>query len=448
MQIRKLKKFDFIALECKDLVSEGLGISYLIDESLKEKVKPHVAFIWGALPGERFVARVTQSKSKNFQGIIARRDELPESWFGMFDANFVHSELALYHASEQRVTWDCENFMQCGGCKLRHLTYEHTLKYKGKWFESQLRHHQQTHCKVVLCGADQKSRTHYRNHIQLHINKFGDRGFYAPYSYRTKKFPEHGCLIFDEKSLRDKFPVFPVETKVVRVRHDKINAPVFTEFNSLDDRTKLCDYTIEWGGYREKITVPVDGFFQANPSMISIWLDRIDALLAPYLSEKSARVLELFSGFGFISHMLALRHNFSRWGIDVIKRESLKKVAYHEAKSMQRGKDFIENYFMCDLFNPEKFSREFFEFIQKSSPDILIMNPPRAGLIEASWKKIRENALQHFSGPILYSSCNGSTFARDLATLTKDGYQTDEIFLLDFFPWTHHYEVVALLQVR
>ena len=83
--------------------------------------------------------------------------------------------------------------------------------------------------------------------------------------------------------------------------------------------------------------------------------------------------------------------------------------------------------------------------IRKARPDVLLVNPPRAGLQQETWTKLRQEALQNFTGPIVYSSCNASTMARDIGYLTAEGYRVRELKLFDFFPWTHHFETVALL---
>ncbi|KPA09079.1 23S rRNA (uracil-5-)-methyltransferase RumA [Candidatus Magnetomorum sp. HK-1] len=76
-------------------------------------------------------------------------------------------------------------------------------------------------------------------------------------------------------------------------------------------------------------------------------------------------------------------------------------------------------------------------------PDIVIMDPPRAGTHPKVIEKIRS------IGPkrIVYVSCNPSTLARDLSLLTSD-YTVAEVQPVDMFPHTFHIEAVARLERR
>ncbi|MGY4642296.1 23S rRNA (uracil(747)-C(5))-methyltransferase RlmC [Cellulomonas sp. URHB0016] len=73
-------------------------------------------------------------------------------------------------------------------------------------------------------------------------------------------------------------------------------------------------------------------------------------------------------------------------------------------------------------------------------PDLVIVNPPRRGIGDtlARW-------LEHSSvGQVVYSSCNAASLARDLAAMPS--LRPRRARLLDMFPQTTHYEVVALLE--
>lgn len=74
-------------------------------------------------------------------------------------------------------------------------------------------------------------------------------------------------------------------------------------------------------------------------------------------------------------------------------------------------------------------------------PDILLLDPPRAGCAEL---------LSALSPPyppqIAMISCDPATMVRDLATLQGHGYQVASLQLVDMFPQTHHLETIALLR--
>lgn len=442
MNIRKLKPGALVELECRHFVSEGLGLSYFTDESQKAKFKPHVFFIWGVLPGEKFVARLAKVKSKLAHGILARRDELGDEYRGTV---FRHEEWALTEISPERTQARCDIYLRCGGCRMQHMPYPRTVQYKHEWLNNQLRHHKVDVPGIDVDEAPESDLLHYRNHVQVHINKFGTYGFYEPLSYRTRAFPDHGCLIFNEKAIRGEFPKYPVEVRAARIRQNSDGHAVFTVLNAKDEVTKRIKYHVAWPqGAVTNIDIPVTQFFQVNLKILPRWLETMADFFKSAGVGDGFRVLELFSGFGFISRMLQQVFVIEILSADILTPDQVAAVVV-ERDGHKLSPDFSRNYSQVDLFLPEKIPAEFTTRIRDFSPQILLINPPRAGLTEAVWKKFRESALQDFTGPIVYSSCNAATMARDLGYLALEGYRVQKIRLFDFFPWTHHYETVALL---
>ena len=84
------------------------------------------------------------------------------------------------------------------------------------------------------------------------------------------------------------------------------------------------------------------------------------------------------------------------------------------------------------------------EFInQHGKPDIMIVDPPRAGMHEDVVNVIKKTAPQ----TIVYVSCNPATQARDLAMLDSE-YKVTKVQPVDMFPHTHHVENVVKLELR
>ncbi|NGX59462.1 MAG: 23S rRNA (uracil-C(5))-methyltransferase RlmCD [Chlamydiae bacterium] len=77
-----------------------------------------------------------------------------------------------------------------------------------------------------------------------------------------------------------------------------------------------------------------------------------------------------------------------------------------------------------------------------TSPDIVIVDPPRAGLDEKALFHLKELSPKE----ILYISCNPKTQAANIAQLVKHGYQLNILQPVDQFPHTPHIENIALLQ--
>jgi 23S rRNA (uracil1939-C5)-methyltransferase len=77
------------------------------------------------------------------------------------------------------------------------------------------------------------------------------------------------------------------------------------------------------------------------------------------------------------------------------------------------------------------------------APDILILDPPRAGCHPDTLKTI----LDQPPGQIAYISCNPQSLARDLRILLRGPFVIKEIIPVDLFPHTHHIECIALLHL-
>ena len=82
------------------------------------------------------------------------------------------------------------------------------------------------------------------------------------------------------------------------------------------------------------------------------------------------------------------------------------------------------------------------EFINKhGKPDVIITDPPRAGMHEKVVRQIMKAAPRR----IVYVSCNPATQARDTAILSES-YEVLKIQPVDMFPHTQHVENVMLLE--
>ena len=82
-------------------------------------------------------------------------------------------------------------------------------------------------------------------------------------------------------------------------------------------------------------------------------------------------------------------------------------------------------------------------FATHGKPDVIITDPPRAGMHEKLVKKI----LEIEAPTVVYVSCNPATQARDLRLLDEK-YVVTKVQPVDMFPHTHHIENVAQLKLR
>jgi 23S rRNA (uracil1939-C5)-methyltransferase len=183
----------------------------------------------------------------------------------------------------------------------------------------------------------------------------------------------------------------------------------------------------ELSGLRFRISP--DAFFQTNTEMAEV-LYGAAAEFAGLTGRE--RVLDLFCGIGTIALVLAL-DSAEVWGVELIEDA----VA-----------DAIENAKLNGVDNTRFFAgdvrlvmRELLE--QSGSPDVVVVDPPRAGLSQKVVRRIIEADAQR----IVYASCNPTTLAPNARQLADDGgYLLKTIRPVDMFPQTPHIECVALLE--
>ncbi|KAB3527129.1 23S rRNA (uracil(1939)-C(5))-methyltransferase RlmD [Alkaliphilus serpentinus] len=102
-----------------------------------------------------------------------------------------------------------------------------------------------------------------------------------------------------------------------------------------------------------------------------------------------------------------------------------------------------ENAALNGLNNCEFIAGDVREEVKKLKvrPDIIVLDPPRAGIHPQALKDIMD-----FNSPkIIYVSCNPKTLVRDIEELQKAGYGVQRVRCMDMFPHTVHVETVVLL---
>ena len=183
----------------------------------------------------------------------------------------------------------------------------------------------------------------------------------------------------------------------------------------------------ELSGLRFRISP--DAFFQTNTEMAET-LYRTAAELAGLTGRE--RVLDLFCGIGTISLVLAL-DSAEVWGVELVE----------EAVA-----DAIENAKLNGIDNARFFAGDvrlvMRELLERSGrPDVVVVDPPRAGLSQKVVRRIIEAEAQR----IVYVSCNPTTLAPNARQLVDDGgYRLRGVRPVDMFPQTPHIECVALLE--
>jgi 23S rRNA (uracil1939-C5)-methyltransferase len=183
----------------------------------------------------------------------------------------------------------------------------------------------------------------------------------------------------------------------------------------------------ELSGLRFRISP--DAFFQTNTEMAERLYREAADLAALSGREK---VLDLFCGIGTIALVLALDAG-EVWGVELVE---------------EAVRDAIENAKLNGIDNTRFYAgdvrlvmRELLE--QSGSPDVIVVDPPRAGLSQKVVRRIIEAEAQR----IVYVSCNPTTLAPNARQLVDDGgYKLKTVRPVDMFPQTPHIECVALLE--
>jgi len=182
---------------------------------------------------------------------------------------------------------------------------------------------------------------------------------------------------------------------------------------------------------RLRFRISPDAFFQTNTEMAERLYDEATKLAA--LSGRET-VLDLYCGIGTIALLLALDAG-EVWGVELVE---------------EAVRDAIENAKLNGIDNTKFFAgdvrlvmRELLE--QSGSPDVITVDPPRAGLSQKVVRRIIEAEAQR----IVYVSCNPTTLAPNARQLVDDGgYELTTVRPVDMFPQTPHIECVALLERR
>lgn len=144
-------------------------------------------------------------------------------------------------------------------------------------------------------------------------------------------------------------------------------------------------------------------------------------------------VYDLYSGTGTIANFIA-DCAYKVIGIEYVD-EAVKDAIINSEINSIRNTQFIAGD-MKDVLS-ERF------FMSNGKPDVIITDPPRAGMHEDVIKIIAKAA----PDKIVYVSCNPSTQSRDIQLLSADYFVTG-VQPVDMFPHTHHVENVVLLKRR
>lgn len=452
MIVEKNKEY---IVEIIDNGFEGEGIA---------KINDFTIFIPGAIKGEKVKILIVKVLSSYAFGKI----------------------LEILEKSENRIESDCKTYKRCGGCNLRHIKYQETLKLKQNAVQSLVDKTLKNKIRVKET-IGMENPYYYRNKVQypVGIDKNGKPqiGVFANRSHEI--IPIEKCFIQNEKSEEiakyifelwneNNYTIYNEETRKGLLRHIVIKTGIKTnqymcilvvngqgfdnekEFVSkiankykeiraiivnsnmkntnvilgLENRTIFGKGYIEdkLGEYIFKIS-PLS-FYQVNP----IQAEKLYNLgIEKAMITKDDIVFDLYCGIGTISLFMS-KYAKKVYGIEIVE-EAIKAAKENAEINSVDNVEFIAGDVEKVLSN--------IIYDRKIIPDIVMVDPPRRGLDNTSIN----NILSIKSKRLVYISCNPATLVRDLAKL-EEMYEVEEIVPVDMFPFTSHVECIAVLYLK
>ncbi|MBV9839589.1 MAG: 23S rRNA (uracil(1939)-C(5))-methyltransferase RlmD [Solirubrobacterales bacterium] len=184
----------------------------------------------------------------------------------------------------------------------------------------------------------------------------------------------------------------------------------------------------ELAGMRFRISA--EAFFQTNTEMA----ERLYGLAIEYAEPHgSERAYDLYCGIGTIGLLLAPRVA-EVWGLELVPEAISDAIANARANEIDNAHFFAGDVRLALRELTGRAGR----------PDLLVVDPPRAGLSQKVVRRLIEAAPRR----IVYVSCNPTTLAPNAAQLVEAGYRLRRLRPVDMFPQTPHIECVALLERR
>lgn len=402
--------------------------------------------------------------------------------------------------SPDRVTPACEHFGVCGGCKWQHIPYESQLRYKRDQVVDALTRIAKVEIPEVNPTLGSKETFCYRNKLEYTFSckcwitfedlrsgrEIADRnalGFHIPGAF-DKVLDIKKCWLQDDLSNRIRLFVRQyalakgyefydikaqqglMRTLMVRIastgevmlivvfarpEQEKIDdlmdaiAAEFPEITSLlyvvnqKVNDTIADQEVITYRGRDYINEEMEGlqfrigpksFYQTN-SMQAYELYKVARRMA--CLKPDDLVYDLYTGTGTIANFVA-RQVKKVVGIEYVPEA----IADAKLNSEVNG---IDNtiFFAGDM--KDVLTDGF--IAEHGRPDVMIIDPPRAGMHEDVVNVILNARPER----IVYVSCNPATQARDLA-LMDEFYRVEEVQPVDMFPHTHHVENVVRMTRR
>jgi 23S rRNA (uracil1939-C5)-methyltransferase len=457
---------------------ENLPVTgYAAEGKALSRVDGKVIFIEGAVPGDTVDLLITRNKKDWAEGKV----------------------ITIREFSKERVEPFCIHFGICGGCKWQMLPYNKQLEYKQQEAADAFKRIGKLNDIIMLPIVGSELTTSYRNKLEFTFSnkKFltpkeleelqddswpgGALGYHVPRLY-DKIIDINECWLMDDVnntirntlrdfSLANKYSYYDIKEHKGWLRNIIIRNSTTGElmvnivfgYDKKNEREKICKHLLEkvpsittllytintkWndtiydietnivsgkgyiieklGGFNFKISPK--SFFQTNTKQA----EKLYHIVKDFAALNGNEIVyDLYCGTGSIG--IFLSNNAKKIiGVDVIED------AIKDAKENAALNNITHSSFFCgDVI--EICNDDF--FVEHGRPDVIIVDPPRAGLHVKLIQKLLEIAPEK----IVYVSCNVATQARDLQLLGEK-FSVEKLQPVDMFPHTHHIECVAELR--
>ena len=454
-------------VEIQDMVAEGKCI--VRRDNL-------VIFVTQVAPGDVVDLRITRSKK-----------------------NFLEAVPTQFHAySELRVAPFCEHFGTCGGCRWQHLGYDTQLRFKQQQVADTLQRIGKVALPEIQPILPSPQQTYYRNKLEFTFSDNGwltneqiqsgqdfDRrvlGFHTPARF-DKILDVHHCWLQPDPSNQIRLAIrdyaraheLPfgnlvrqtglLRNLIIRTANtgdlmvilqcyrphpaiepllDYVQArfPQITSLNYvLNDKGNETFHDLEVVCYKGqpyiheemeglRFRVGPKSFYQTN-SAGAYNLYQVARDFAQLTGNEL--VYDLYTGAGTIASFVAGRAR-RVVGVEYVE-QAVADARVNAAINGITNADFHAGD-MKDVLTADFVA-------QHGRPDVIITDPPRAGM----HPDVVQRLLEIRAPRLVYVSCNPATQARDLELLDA-AYQVTRVQPVDMFPHTHHVENVVALELR
>jgi 23S rRNA (uracil1939-C5)-methyltransferase len=440
------------------------------------RIDDQVLFIEGVAPGDVVDVMITRKKPNYMEG----------------------KPMAFHEYSKDRIEPFCEHFGTCGGCKWQHIPYELQLKYKHQQVIDSLQRIAKVELPEIKPILPSASTQYYRNKLEYTFTNWKwftkaevdsgeelDRrglGFHIPGRF-DKILDVQNCYHQPDPSnairlavraycLENELPFYDLVRRTGNMRnliirnsvldqwmvilqvasedeklfglleHLKINFPKITSLQYVvNDKINETFHELEVKVYAGEafIMEEMEGiqfkvgpksFYQTNATQ-AYELYKIVRDFAQLTGNEV--VYDLYTGTGTIANFIA-KNAKEVIGLEYVEDAIIDARVNSEINGITNTSFYAGD--MKDLLNDEFMS-------EHPKPDLIITDPPRAGMHESVVKML----LKIEAEKIVYVSCNPATQARDLAWLDEK-YKVTKVQPVDMFPQTHHVENVVLLELR